>query len=527
MAPIAMRVALPAGLFFSLAFIQPALAQTALPSLPDPGKVSLSRAQQEQIGLQNAQQVYKQMPVLPDNSLETQYVRKLGSRLVATIPKAQTWPYQFHVLAEKDINAFALPGGQIFINAGTITAAKDESQLAGVMAHEMSHVYMQHSAKQMQKAEFTQGLEGFAGAILGSMGGVLGTLGTAGVQMGANMLTLRYSREDEAQADGVGAVIMQRAGYNPMELANFFKMLESQGGTPPQFLSDHPNPGNRVEAIRNEIQNWPAENYLSDNAQFTAVRNHALQVKTYTSDEIAQGAKSGQWTSLNQKNGAVFKPPSSMFAGGATGASAPGSGSGAAPATTDASPVTTGAAPAASDTAPATTGAASAVAWSDIAPSSGFVLTDVGLVRIVRPRNWKVVSQQQGLSVTIAPGAGVVSGGVGYGVVINAFTPADSSGNIDQITNQIASNLASGGNGLRSVSNITEISVGGVRGRSVTMESTSPFLDANGRAQKESDHLVTVPSSDGSVIYFVFVAPKSDFQRLSPTFDRMLQSVLF
>ena len=142
------------------------LAQTGGPVLPDPGHPSISREQQQKIGFQAASEVYKQMPVLPDSSPETQYIRKLGERLVATIPPENSWPFEFHVTAQKEINAFALPGGEMFVNIGTITAAANEAELAGVMGHEMSHVYMQHSAKQMQKSQVTQGLAGLAGCAL-------------------------------------------------------------------------------------------------------------------------------------------------------------------------------------------------------------------------------------------------------------------------------------------------------------------------------------------------------------------------
>jgi beta-barrel assembly-enhancing protease len=113
----------------------------------------MTRDQQMQLGFQAASQVYQQMPVLPDSSPETQYIRKLGQKLVATIPSEYSWPFEFHVVPQKEINAFALPGGPMFVNIGTITAASNEAELAGVMAHEMSHVYMQHSAKQAGKAE--------------------------------------------------------------------------------------------------------------------------------------------------------------------------------------------------------------------------------------------------------------------------------------------------------------------------------------------------------------------------------------
>jgi beta-barrel assembly-enhancing protease len=115
-------------------------AQTTGPAFPNPGNALMSRDNQRALGLQAATQVYQQMPVLPDNSPETQYIQQLGQKLVATIPPQYSWPFEFHVVAQKEINAFALPGGPMFVNIGTITAAGNEAQLAGVMAHEMSHV---------------------------------------------------------------------------------------------------------------------------------------------------------------------------------------------------------------------------------------------------------------------------------------------------------------------------------------------------------------------------------------------------
>jgi predicted Zn-dependent protease len=175
------------------------------PELPDPGNAPISRDQQIQLGFKAASQVYQQMPVLPDSSPETQYTRKLGKKLVAAIPSQYSWPFEFHVIPQKDINAFALPGGPMFVNVGTITAAANEAELAGVMAHEMSHIYMQHSAKQAGKSQTTGAIAGIAGAILGSTTqGMWGSLAQAGIQFGAQGLMLKYSRTDEAQADSVG-----------------------------------------------------------------------------------------------------------------------------------------------------------------------------------------------------------------------------------------------------------------------------------------------------------------------------------
>lgn len=488
------RVTLAVSVFLSVS--QACLAQTDVPKLPNPGTTSISREDQMKLGFQATQEIYKQMPLLPDSSPETQYVRQLGQRLVATIPAENSWPFDFHVVAQKEINAFALPGGEMFVNLGTIVAAKSDAQLAGVMAHEMAHVYMQHSAKQMQKAQLAQGLAGLAGAILGNKGGTLGSLGQIGVQVGAGMVMLKYSRGDEAQADEVGAMILQRARYNPQALADFFKTLESQGGTGPQFLSDHPNPGNREAAIQKEIQGWPSVKYQTDTASFEKARQHAAGVKAYSADEIAQGAKAGQWESFNKKNGVVLNAPAGVS-------------------TTATSQPTAGSAGGAT------------VSWNDVMPSSRFVLVDLGFLQMVRPENWATFApQKQGDSVTIAPRAGVVSNGLGYGVVINGVTPSDKNASLDQTTAEIVRNLQSSGS-LQPVGKTTEIAVAGVRGRSQILQSTSPFPDAKGQSQKERDRVVTIPRQDGSVIYLVFVAPDSEFDRLGPTFDRMLKSIQF
>jgi predicted Zn-dependent protease len=288
------------------------LAFTAVgtPQLPDPGRASMSRPQQIQMGFQAASEVYQQMPVLPDSSPETQYIRKLGKRLVATIPPQNSWPFEFHTVPQKEINAFALPGGPMFVNVGTITAAANEDELAAVMAHEMSHVYMQHSAKQAGKVKTTEEIAGIAGAILGATEkGTIGSLAQQGIKFGAEGLVLKYSRTDEAQADHVGAIILYKAGNNPQAMADFFKKLASQGSSGPQFLSDHPNPGNRELAIQKELAAWPPQKYNAGDASFAAVRQHAMGLKVYTAQEIAQGAKTGQWAKLNKQNGATFKPP--------------------------------------------------------------------------------------------------------------------------------------------------------------------------------------------------------------------------
>lgn len=481
---------LPLFLAFCLVAGQ-CLAVSAPPELPDPGSPrSMNRDQQRQIGLQVAGQVYTQMPVLPDSSPETQYVQALGKRLVSTIPANRSWPFEFHVIQQKEINAFALPGGPMFVNIGTITAASNEAELAGVMAHEIAHVYMQHSAKQQDKGSLLQGLAGLAGAIAGGLGGTAGTLAQAGIQIGAGTLMLKYSRADESQADSVGAIILWKAGINPVALADFFQKLQAQGGgSGPQFLSDHPNPGNRRTAIQAQVKDWPGKQYSGDSAQFASARQHAMGVRAYTGQEIEAGAKNGQWTAENRKNGAVFP-------------NAPAGGSAAA-------------------------GPASmpAVAIGQVQPSANFVLADLGGIRIGRPQNWEVVDNQEA-SATIAPRAGVSGGAVAYGVVIRAGRAPAANMNAGQLTAAIVKSLQSSDPNMKQASQIQGITVGGASAGSVELQTVSPMVGADGKPQAERDWLVAVPRG-ANTIFFVFVSPEANYGQLRPAFQKMLQSAQF
>jgi Zn-dependent protease with chaperone function len=478
-----------------------AYAQTEAPTFPDPGKTSMSRDQQHALGMQAAAQVFQQMPVLPDDSPESLYVRHLGQKLVATIPEQYSWPFEFHVVAQKDINAFALPGGEMFVNLGTITAARNEAELAGVMGHEMSHVYMQHSAKQAGKAQKTSILAGIAEAALGATvgqdaGGLVGQLGNMGIQMGEQGMMMKFSRTDESQADAVGAVILYKAGYNPQAMADFFKMLAAQGGaTPSQLFSDHPNPGNREEAIAKQIAHWPPQNYAQDSPSFAQVHQHAVHVKAYSAEEIQAGAKSGQWAALNQKNGAGLN---------SAGASA---------FPTRASVAAT--------LSPAR------VSLRNVLPNERTVNANLGPIKITHPENWPVtLPEQRGQFVTIAPAEGITNSGVGYGVLLNGAGSQGRQVSIDDMTVALIQEMQQS-NEMEQLGKPEAITVGGKEGRSTFLQSPSPFPDANGQTQPERDWLVTVQQSDGSMIFMIFIAPQADFASLQPTYDAMVKSVQF
>jgi hypothetical protein len=462
------------------------MAAISTPQLPNPGDTGVSKEKQEQIGRQAMAEVYKQMPVLPDSSPLTQYVRQLGRKLTAQIPPQYSWPYEFHVIPQKDINAFALPGGPIFINVGSIVAADNEAELAGVMAHEMSHVYMQHSIKQMKKTQWTQGIAGVLGAVLGSMGGAAGALGQLGAGVAGGVLTMRYSRADEAQADAVGAIIMYKAGYDPHYLARFFQKLASMGNNGPQFLSDHPAPGNRSQAIDEEVRSWPPKNFVNDSEAFVQAKQEAQRTRLYTAQEISAGGKSGRWAQQNREGG-------SIPAGVATTSSRTASG-----------------------------GSISDVSSRDIQPSDSPKTFSGDLYTVSYPDNWRVFPDQSGNGVTIAPPAGVTEGAVAYGAVINVANTRASS--IDQETQAVVSALEQSNPGLRARGNPQPVRVNGMEGRSVDLTGQSP-IEHNGQPEPEHDWLVALPRGDGTVIYAVFIAPERDFPELRPTYENMLRSL--
>jgi Zn-dependent protease with chaperone function len=463
-------------------------AAPAAPQLPNPGSAGMSRDDQEKLGLQAVAEVYKQMPVLPDSSPITQYVQELGKKLEKQIPSQYSWPYQFHVVQQKEINAFALPGGPIFINVGTINAAANEAQLAGVMSHEMSHVYMQHSAKQQTSAAHTLAeLLGAAADMLG--GSALGNLARVGIQFGAGTVLMKYSRADEAQADSVGAIIMYKAGYNPMELANFFEVLAKQGGAPPQFLSDHPNPGNRSAAIAKEIRFWPRQKYLSDTQSFVSAKKQAGGVKSYSAQEISDGAKQGLWARQNVQSGAA--PPTAPDAATQTGSVSPSS------------------------------GGVPDVPFDQIKPSSRFTEIHQTGFSISYPSNWTTAPGQN--SITIAPKAGVNQNAIAYGIIVSTAQDANA-GSLDRVAKDLIQNLQQSNPGMRQNGDMCTIEVNGVAGRSVELASDSP-LQQSGKPLPERDWLVVAPGPGGAYLYLIFIAPERDFGTLNSTYQRTLDSL--
>jgi len=235
-----------------------------------------SKQQDIQLGQANAKQVREQYQAVNNQFLQD-YVRRVGNRL-AEQPEAREsgFEFSFTVLNVGEINAFALPGGPMFIYTGLLKACDNEAQLAGVMGHEMSHVILRHGTHEATKANFVQLPALLAGAVIGE-NSIAGKLANMGLGLGAKSVILKFSRDAESEADALGSHLMAAAGYNPIEMARFFEKL-SAGPHPPQLLSDHPNPGNREKAIQAEMETLPKRSYTWQTGDFSRMKSELAKL---------------------------------------------------------------------------------------------------------------------------------------------------------------------------------------------------------------------------------------------------------
>jgi Zn-dependent protease with chaperone function len=435
--------------------------------VPHPCKNAFTEQQEITEGQKAARAVYQQMPVLPESDPVSQYVQQLGMRLAAYAP-GYKWPYNFHVVNVEDINAFALPGGSIFVNVGTIQAAETEAQLAGVMAHEISHVAQRHSTCNITKQRTPSLLAGLGQIAAGiALGGAAGAVVQQGIGMTAGLSFLRMSRESEKQADLMGTDILYDAGYDPRALPQFFEVIQGkygEGGS--QFLSDHPNPGNRVGYVNDEIDTLPHRaNYVKTSAEFTRIKKNVAGMHPFTAKQVA----SGVW---KQQGGNAAAPAASPMA---------------------------------------------RLTESQWAPQGSWQTLQGDGFSIEYPGNWK--SASSGQMALIAPPAGVgPQNEVGYGMLSGSFQP-QQLGEISAETDQLVAQLKQQ-NPHMEPSGASDVVVNGVRGRS--LEATNSGAAGGGT---ERDWLVALPEPSGTLRYVIFVAPDADFQALRPIYERMLQTL--
>jgi beta-barrel assembly-enhancing protease len=233
------------------------------------GDFNLISVEEEwQLGAQLSQEVARSIQLNNDPAVNN-YIRQMGQRIVSNTNMANL-PWNFHVVNDPSINAFAIPGGHVYIHTGLINAASNASEVAGVMAHEISHVLARHSTEQISRQ---YGISVLAGVVLGQNPGVLQQLAAQIVAGGA---MARFSREAEEEADALGLRAMNEAGYNPNGMTTMFEKLlanrRSSPGRVEQFFSTHPLTEDRIRNTQRQIQSLPARSTITDEPQFQQIK---------------------------------------------------------------------------------------------------------------------------------------------------------------------------------------------------------------------------------------------------------------
>ncbi|HEV2864634.1 MAG TPA: M48 family metallopeptidase [Pyrinomonadaceae bacterium] len=437
-----------------------------------------------QLGQQASQQVYQQMPILRDSSVDN-YVESVGRRLVNAIPAEFQQPgfrYSFDVVDARDINAFALPGGPMFVNRGMIEAARTEGEMAGVMAHEISHVALRHAtaqATETQKFQIGSVLGQIAGAVIGGpAGAVIG----AGSQIGFGAGALKYSRKYETQADILGAQIMARAGYDPRDLANMFRTIAQQGGGSggPEWLSSHPNPGNREQRIMQEAAMLRVNPVNSDTRAFRDVQARLRGYpRARTMEEIA---RSGQ-RYPNQGGSGGNYPNDTRYPN--------------------------------DNRYPDDYARGERVAY----PSTSYRTYNNNLFRVALPSNWQQYGGQDG-SVTYAPQGAYGSQGFTHGVMFGA-AQTQNSRNLQGAAREVVNGLLQGGNSyLRQAGGFTRTTINGRNALATTLIGRSPLT---GRDERVT--IVVTQLSSGDVFYMAAVAPSNEYGTYQRAFDQALRTL--
>jgi len=227
-----------------------------------------------QLGKESSAQIDKQLPMLKDAEA-LHYLNSVGKRLVAFAPNNHAeYAWEFKIVNSAEINAFALPGGYIYVNRGVFEVADDEAELAGVVAHECGHVVMRHGTHIASQAVLAQGGMAILTGILGQSGSLTSQLAQLGLGLGVNSLMLKNSRSAEIQADEVGAYILYQTGYDPHAMVQFFQIIAKKyPQRTAQFFSDHPNPENRIKDVNAEIaQLGPSRGARADTPEFEAIK---------------------------------------------------------------------------------------------------------------------------------------------------------------------------------------------------------------------------------------------------------------
>ncbi len=433
-----------------------------------------SVADDVRLGRQAAAEAEQQFPLLPDSQVNA-YVERIGQRLVASIPPEFQHPefrYYFKVINASDMNAFALPGGPMYVNRGMIQAARTEGEMAGVMAHELSHVALRHGTAQATKAQKY--------AVGAGIAGILGTIltGSSAVgqlaQLPIGAYFLKFSREYETEADLLGARIMANAGYDPRDLANVFRTLQAQGGGGGGFLSDHPSSSDRYARINREAQ------YLRINTAMRTDDRDFFSIK-----ERLSGYPRAATMAEIQRSGRRYPNQGDQYPNGDR------------------------------------TGYPNTPGGRVEYPSTRYRTYNEGSFTVSVPDNWRQINEQG--TLWFAPNGAYGTAGNGQAV----FTHAVNFGraqtryrNLQQATNDFVNSLQQGNGSLRASSGYQRVDVDGRAGLFLTLNNVN---EATGRA--EVVNIITTQLRNGELFYMIAVSPRDEYSSYQNTFAAILRSL--
>lgn len=434
-------------------------------------RTSLTRDQELQLGKEAATQVEREMEVVQNPEIES-WLNQIGQRLAKT-PQSNAYPYYFKLVNEDSINAFALPGGPMYVHTGLIKVATSEGEVAGVLAHEMSHVALRHGAAQLGKQQTWGTLFGLAGAALGAATagpdgecGMLCQIGELGTGIGASSVLMKFSRGFERDADLNGARMMASAGYDPIQLPKFFETLEAKMGTAAEprglslWMSSHPATGSRIEYVSQDIQFYPRRDYTAGTGSFPRVK-HAV---------------------------AALPPPKPK---------------------------------------PGTLILAKKDAPSRSNLPPGFKDYQANGFAIAYPGDWQAGQAQAGSSLYLVPKGGAVKGQNGtellYGAMVDYYVPRAGAapGNPGAATKEFVDSLRQADSNMRTYSP-EPVQVAGKPGLRTKLTSKTSL-------ERESDqviYLYTV-ARDAGLWYIALAAPPSRLDDFEPLFRQILGTVQF
>lgn len=429
-----------------------------------PGINSFTPQQDIELGQKLATET-EQRVHLCDNPRLDAYLTKLGKRLLEQLNTGGVaYPWEFHCVDDETLNAYALPGGFVFVNRGSIEAAGNEAELAGILAHEMSHVALRHGTNQLTKAQYAQ----LGTDIVGAAGAA-----TAGIShYVSGGVLLKYTRTAEVQADVMGTQVLYDAGYDPRALAAFFEKsgVQTRGGNSMDFFSDHPNPDHRIDRIDREVHRLGGvpEGAKKDSPEFEAMKKEVAALS-------ASVKKQSTTANLSAKK-ATLPAPGTVTVG---------------------------------------------------TPSLTMTTIEVGKTTIEYPDNWKNFGN--GNNIILAPNGGLVDSGNGRAALAYGLTtgmaPIDGqlSAGTDPLpaaTQKLIESMQRQNEGMVILRGSQEVTLNGERGLSTYLKNDSPG------GGLETDWLLTVKRPEG-LVYFVCVAPQSEFGRFQNTFEAILNGVRF